>query len=371
MNTQLDTDINTVANAFEIDGEFVSASPYGAGHINDTYLVVFDHQGRLKRTILQRINHDIFKDVPALMENISRVCSHARSRLMAEGVSDADRRVLTLIPTHDGGSYHRDATGSYWRMYLFIENATGYDIVESTTQAYEAARAFGLFQKLLVDLPGKRLNETIPDFHHTPKRYAAFEAALEADTHNRAALAKSEIDWLIRRRDLAGALIDLHDKGLIPERVTHNDTKLNNVLIDNDTQEALCVIDLDTLMPGLSLYDFGDLVRTSTSPVAEDEPDAGKVEMQLPMFEALARGYLDAAGECLTPMEIAALPLGGMVITLTIGIRFLTDFLRGDRYFKTRRPNHNLERCRTQFALVDSIEAQRDAMDAVVRSASG
>ncbi len=366
-----DHNLKAVAEAFYIHGDYVSATPYGSGHINDTYLLVFDQAGKSARYILQRINHDIFKDVPALMANISRVCGHVQARLHAEDRPDASRRALTLIPTRDGAAFHQDAAGLFWRVYLFVENATGYDIIESTNQAYEAARAFGVFQKLLVDLPGKRLNETIPDFHHTPKRFAAFEAALKADTHNRAALAKPEIDWLLKHRELAGALLSLHRQGLVPERITHNDTKLNNVLIDNDTQEAVCVIDLDTLMPGLALYDFGDLVRTSTSPVAEDEMDASKVTMQMPMFEALARGYLEAAGEFLTPTEIASLPLSGMVITLTIGTRFLTDFLQGDGYFKTHRENHNLERCRTQFALVDSIEAQWDAMDAVVRSAVG
>ncbi len=362
-------DLRSIASAFQIWGDFVSAEPYGSGHINDTYALTFDQGGAGVRYLLQRVNHIIFTDVPGLMDNVARVCAHAQTRLAADGCPDASRRALTLIPTRDGAAFYLDATGNHWRVYIFVENATGHDIVESETQAFEAARAFGAFQKLLTDLPGERLNETIPDFHNTPKRYAAFEAALEADTHNRAAEVKVEIEWLQAQRDSTGALLDLHARGLIPERITHNDTKLNNVLLDNATGEAICVIDLDTLMPGLALYDFGDLVRTATSPVAEDEPDTSKVTMQLPMFGALVRGYLESAGEFLTPTEIANLPLSGRILTLTLAIRFMTDFLQGDVYYKIHHPNHNLQRCRTQIALVDSIDAQREAMDACVQAA--
>ena len=360
-------DLHSVAAAFRIQGDFAQARPYGSGHINDTYAVTFDQAGTPLRYLFQRINDRVFKNVPALMDNIARVSAHAQARLAAQGRPDASRRALTLVTTRDDQPYHRDDDGNHWRAYLFVENATGHDIVQSPEQAYQAARAFGHFQKLLVDLPGPRLHETIPDFHNTLKRFEAFEAALHADAHNRAANARPEIDWLLQRRELASALLQLHAQGLVPERITHNDTKLNNVLLDNHTHEALCVIDLDTVMPGLALYDFGDMVRTSTSPVAEDEPDPTRVAMRLPMFEALARGYLEAAGGFLTPDEVAALPLAGMVITLTIGTRFLTDYLNGDTYFKTHRPDHNLQRCRTQFALVDAIQAQRDDMDAIVQ----
>jgi len=364
-------DLRSIVGAFQIWGDFVSAKPYGSGHINDTYAVTFDQGGAAVRYLLQRVNHTIFKDVPALMENVSRVCAHAQARLAATGCPVASRRALTLIPTRDGAAFHRDDASNYWRVYIFVENASGHDIIENEAQAFEAARAFGTFQELLTDLPGERLNETIPDFLIAVTRYEAFEAALEADSHNRAAQAKAEIEWLLARRDRTSAILELHEQGLIPERITHNDTKLNNVLLDDATGEAICVIDLDTLMPGFSLYDFGDLVRTSTSPVAEDEPDASKVIMQMPMFESLVRGYLQSVGEFLTPVEITGLPLGGEIITVVAVIRFLTDFLQGDMYYKTRRPNHNLDRCRTQIALVDSIDAQRNAMDACVQAVAG
>ncbi len=361
-------DVKTVAKAFAIHGDYQSAERYGSGHINDTYLLTMNQAGAPVRYLLQRINHDVFTDVPRLMENISRVLGHMQARLADEAVVDATRRALTLVPTRDNELFHRDSDGLYWRSYLFVEGARSYDVVESSDLAYTAARAFGQFQRLLTDLPGDRLHETIADFHHTPKRFAAFEAVLESDPCDRARLARPEIEWLLARRDFAGSLLDLHAQGLIPERIAHNDTKLNNVLIDDATGEAICVIDLDTVMPGLALYDFGDLVRTSTSPVAEDEPDPSNVVMQMPMFRALAQGYLDAAGDFLTPGEIASLPLAGMVIALTIGMRFLTDFLQGDTYFKTQRPQQNLQRCRTQFAMVDSIDAQRKEMDSFVES---
>jgi Ser/Thr protein kinase RdoA (MazF antagonist) len=250
---------------------------------------------------------------------------------------------------------------------VFVERATGHDVIRNADQAFQAAKAFGAFQALLADLPGERLVETIPDFHHTPSRYAAFAAALAKDTHGRAREAAAEIAFAQARAGEVGLIVDAMARGEIPERVTHNDTKLNNVLLDNETQEGICVIDLDTVMPGSALYDFGDLVRTSTSPAAEDEVDLSKVRMQLPMFEALVRGYLASAGGFLTPRERALLPFAGKLITFEIGLRFLTDWLEGDVYFKVKRPRHNLDRLRTQFKLVESIEAQLPAMQALVR----
>lgn len=363
----MSVDLSSIASEFVLDGEFQSGASYGSGHINDTYKLVHDLNGSVRHYLLQRINHLIFKDPVALMENVERVTRHARQRLVESGASDIDRRVLTLLPTQDGGPVHRDSDGNYWRCYDFIESATGYDIIESPEQAYQAARAFGAFQALLTDLPGGRLNETIPDFHNTPSRYAAFEASLAADAHGKAADVADEIAFAQTHKDLADALLSRHRDGLIPERVTHNDTKLNNVLLDDATNEAMCVIDLDTLMPGLALYDFGDLVRTSTSPVAEDEQDASKVVMQMNMFQALVEGYLSTAKGFLTETEIACLPLSGQVITFEIGLRFLTDYLDGDTYFKTKYPEHNIHRCRTQFALVQSIADQLADMNAVVQ----
>jgi hypothetical protein len=353
-------DVRTVALHFQILGDFLSAGPYGSGHINDTYCVVFDQGGTHGRYILQRINHHIFRNPVALMENIRRVTEHLGGKSDQE--PDATRRRLTLIFARDGKPYHCDELGNYWRAYIFIENARTFDAVESTGQAFQTAKAFGRFQKRLADLPAPGLHDTIPDFHHTPKRFAALEKAVEADIANRAQQAKPEIEFALRHRGITGCLLDAK----LPERVTHNDTKFNNVMLDNTTGEGICVIDLDTVMPGLALYDFGDMVRTTTSPVKEDECDLRKVTMQFPMFEALVRGYLTTAAEFLTPAEKRCLPDSAKLITFEIGLRFLTDFLAGDTYFKIHREGHNLDRCRTQFKLVESIEQQETAMNRLV-----
>jgi hypothetical protein len=354
--------IPTVMRRFQICGDFVSAEPYGSGHINDTYCVRFDQEGTHVRYILQRINHNIFKNPEALMENIQRVTAHLTEKTMKE--HDRSRRVLTLIPTREGRSFYRDAVGNYWRTYVFIEKARTYDAVESPRQAFETAKAFGRFQKLLADLPAPRLQHTIPDFHHTPKRFVALKKAVEADVVNRSKRAKFEIEFAMQREAICDVLL----KAELPERVTHNDTKLNNVMLDDVTGEGICVIDLDTVMPGLVLYDFGDMVRTTTSPVKEDELDLSKVTMQFPMFEALVRGYLESADEFLSRSEKRLLVFSGKLITFEIGVRFLTDFLVGDTYFKTHREHHNLDRCCTQFKLVESIEQKEEWMNKVVES---
>jgi hypothetical protein len=359
---KLKHDVRAVTRHFLIPGEFLSAEPYGSGHINDTYCAKFDQGGSPVRYILQRINHNIFKNPVALMENIQRVTAHLEKKVT--GQPDASRRVLTLIPASGGLPYHRDAEGNHWRAYIFIEKARTFDAVESTEQAFKAARAFGQFQKLLADLPAPRLHDTIPDFHHTPKRFAALEKAILADSAHRAMLAQSEIQFALARKDSCSVLLDAN----LPERVTHNDTKFNNVMLDDATGEGICVIDLDTVMPGLALYDFGDMVRTTTSPAKEDERDLSKVKMQFPMFEALARGYLSTAAEFLTPAEKKLLAFSGKLITFEIGIRFLTDYLSGDVYFKVHRDGHNLDRCRTQFKLVESIEQQEKEMNKLVES---
>ena len=353
-------DVRSVASQFQIYGEFLSAGPYGSGHINDTYCAVFNQGGTSVRYILQRINHNVFKTPVALMDNIQRVTSHISGKVA--GLADFTRCGLTLIPTRDGRAWHCDAGGNYWRAYIFIEKAQTYDAVESPQQAFQAARAFGRFQKLLSDLPAPRLHDTIPDFHHTPKRFAKLEAAIAADSAHRARLAQPEIEFALNHKAMTGVLLSAG----LPERVTHNDTKLNNVMLDDQTGEGICVIDLDTVMPGLALYDFGDIVRTSTSPAREDERDLSKVKMQFPMFEAVARGYLTTAAEFLTAAERQHLVFSGKLITFEIGIRFLTDFLEGDTYFKVHREGHNLDRCRTQFALVESIEQQEDRMNKLV-----
>lgn len=356
--------IRGVARHFSIDGEFDGAAPYGSGHINDSYCAVFHESGRRVRYILQRMNSGIFKKPVAVMENIQRVTAHLAQQL--NGQSDCDRRVLSLIPARNGPNWFADEDGDYWRAYHFIEGATTYNAVQSTEQAFQAARAFGGFQQMLASLPAPRLHETIPDFHHTPKRFAAFESAVTADSANRAAQAKREIEFVFARRSIVGVLIDAN----LPERVTHNDTKFNNVLLDDETGEGICVIDLDTVMPGLAAYDFGDMVRTTTSSTMEDERDLSKVSVEFPLFEALVRGYLSSAGDFLTKAEKQLLAFSGKLITFEIGIRFLTDYLSGDTYFKTHRQGHNLDRCRTQFKLVESMEQQGERMSRLVAELS-
>lgn len=359
-------DLSTVSAQFQIDGDFIDGAPYGSGHINDTYALRFRASEGTVRYIFQRVNHNIFKDVPQLMANIRRVTQHVRAKLESMPDRDPDRETLTVIPTVDGAAFHRDRSGDYWRAYVFIEGARTYDEVESIDQAYHAAHAFGTFQSTLLDLAGSRLVETIPDFHHTPKRFAALEAALESDACNRAASAKAEIEFALARKPMTGRLIDLLTAGTLTERITHNDTKINNVMLDDETGRGVCVIDLDTVMPGLVLYDFGDQVRTTTATAAEDERDLSKVTFRLDMFESLARGYLDAARDFLSPAEVDCLAFSGKLITFEIGIRFLADYLSGDVYFKTHRSGHNLDRTRTQFEMVRQMEENAEAMSAVV-----
>ena len=355
-------DIGAVARHFEICGEFLEAKPYGSGHINDTYRAFFDVGGVQTPSILQRINHNVFKKPVALMENIQRVTGHLAAQLAAN--PDKCRRVLCLIPARDGMNWHVDAEGNHWRAYRFIDKARTYDAATSTAQAFQAAKAFGQFQHQLADLPAPALHETIPDFHNTPKRFAALEQAIAADVACRATLAKPEIEFALAHRPIVSVLLDAN----LPARVTHNDTKFNNVMLDDATGEGICVIDLDTVMPGLALYDFGDMVRTTTSPAQEDEPDLSKVTMQFPMFEALVRGYLSSAGGFLTKEEKQYLAFSGKLITFEIGLRFLTDYLAGDTYFRVHREGHNLDRCRTQFKLVESIEEQEETMNRLVES---
>jgi Ser/Thr protein kinase RdoA (MazF antagonist) len=350
------------ARKFQIDGEFLEAQPFGSGHINDTYRVMFRNGGEPFFHILQRINRDIFRNPDALMENIQRVTAHLSTQVA--DLPDRDRRVSRLIPARAGKAWHVDERGDYWRAYFYISGARTYDAVENTEQAFQAARAFGHFQQMLANLPLPRLHDTIPDFHNTPKRFEALLAAISADSKNRAMLVQPEIEFALAHEPIVAVLFDAN----LPERVTHNDTKFNNVLLDEVTGEGICVVDLDTVMPGLTPYDFGDMVRTTTSPTAEDERDLSKVTMHFPMFEALVRGYLSAAETFLTREERKFLAFSGKLISFEIGIRFLTDFLSGDTYFKTHRQGHNLDRCRTQFKLVESIEQQEDAMEQLVES---
>lgn len=347
-------------------GDYMFGEPYGSGHINDTYAVTYSQGHKPVKYIHQRINAHVFREPAKLMENISRVTDHQRRKLLEAGESEITRFCLQLVRTKDERPFYIDEEGKYWRTYIFIENAHSYDVVETPKQAYEAAAAFGRFQKTLVDLPGGRLHEIIPDFHNTRKRYEALLRAVQADAFDRVKLCEKEIAFAQEHRAISSLLVDLLAAGRLPERITHNDTKLNNVLLDDLTQGGICVIDLDTVMPGSALYDFGDLVRTSASSAAEDEKDLGKVYMQIPMFEALARGYLAEARDFLTDLEKEHLAFSGRLISFEIGLRFLTDFLNNDTYFKTKFDRHNLVRCRTQFKLVQSIEENEKQMRQII-----
>lgn len=359
-------DLRAVIAQFEVPGDFVDAQPYGTGHINDTYLVRMRQTEAVVPWIVQRINHRIFKDVAGLMDNILRVTRHVRGRLGAIPGSDVRRETLTVIPTRAGQPYLQDASGDFWRTYIFITGARTYDEVQGRAMAREAATAFGRFQKLLMDLPAPALHETIPLFHHTPNRFARLEAALATDAATRADSCRAEIEFALARKSTTSILVDAIAAGALPLRVTHNDTKINNVMIDDQDGRGVCVIDLDTVMPGTVLYDFGDEVRTTTGTAAEDERDLQKVRFQIDMFDALVEGYLAAARDFLVPAEIDHLAFSGRLITFEIGIRFLTDYLEGDVYFKTHRPGHNLDRTRTQFAMVRQMEERAAEMDRIV-----
>jgi Ser/Thr protein kinase RdoA (MazF antagonist) len=361
-----ESQLQEISKQFQIYGEILHAETCKIGHINETYSASYDQGGTRVRYIHQKINRSVFKDPEAVMENVVRVTKHLRNKLEALKARDITRRCLTIVPTRDGKSSCRDSSGEYWRTFVFVEGVQTYESVSSPQQALEAGRAFGFFQNLLVDLPGPRMADTIPHFHHTRKRFQAFQKAIEQDHFNRAASAKAEIDFALKQESVVDVLLNALAQKKIPERITHNDTKFNNVMLDTVTGEAMCVVDLDTVMPGCVLYDFGDMVRTATSPTMEDELDLSKVRMQMPMFKKLAEGYLETAGQFLTKAEKSYIAFAGRLITLTIGLRFLTDHLAGDTYFRIHRPGHNLDRCRTQFKLVDSIRQQEEPMQAHV-----
>jgi len=354
--------LREISKRFQIYGEILHAETLKIGHINETYSATYSQGGTRVRYIHQKINKNVFKNPAAVMKNVTRVTTHLRKKLEAQNVRDLTRRALIVIPTREGTSCFLNGDDGVWRTFLFIEGVETFEAVQTIEQAYQAGRAFGEFQHLLVDLPGERLHETIRDFHNTRKRFTALQQAIQSDQHNRAKDAKPEIDFALAHEPIVDVILNAMAKRKIPERITHNDTKFNNVMLDVLTGEAMCIVDLDTVMPGCALYDFGDMVRTTTSPTLEDEVDLSKVKMQMPMFKKLAEGYLSTAGNFLTKNEKSYIAFSGKLITFEIGIRFLTDFLTGDTYFRIHRPGHNLERCRTQFKLVESIEKQEAAM---------
>jgi hypothetical protein len=358
-------DIQDIVRHFEFEGTYKSTEPYGAGHINDTYIAHFQASNYPRRYILQRINQNVFLNPEGLMSNIQAVTNHLRNKIIAAG-GDPNRETLTLIPTQDGECYIKTDQGDYWRAYVFINDAQTYEVVRNHDHVYNAAKAFGVFQKQLSDFPPNQLFETIPNFHNTRLRFEAFLEAVEKDALNLAKSCETEIRFATERVAETSILVDMLEQGELPERITHNDTKFDNVMIDDETGEGVCVIDLDTVMPGLTLYDFGDSIRSIANPAAEDEQDLGKVLFDSQAFNCFADGFLDAVGGMLIPIEIEQLPFSAILMTMECGMRFLTDHLQGDIYFKTHRRNQNLDRCRTHFKLVQDMEEQYDEMVRIV-----
>ena len=345
-----------IAENFAVSGNIVRCEHYGSGHINGTYCVETDAG---KRYILQKINDHVFQDVPALMENIARVTDYLGAR------ADDPRKSMHLVKTREGENVLHIESG-WWRMYDFVEGSLCLQAAETAEDFYQSAVAFGMFQRDLSEFPAQTLHETIAKFHDTRNRYVQFHEALNADPLGRASGVKAEIDFALAREEEAGALMRLLEAGKLPLRVTHNDTKLNNVLLDAETRTPLCVIDLDTVMPGLAAFDFGDSIRFGASTAAEDETDLSKVEMSLELFETYAKGFLSACGASVWPLEKETLPLGAKLMTLECGVRFLTDYISGDTYFHIERPNHNLDRCRTQFKLVADMENKWSEMQKII-----
>lgn len=355
---------------FRFTGKLTSLCAYGSGHINDTFLLVFeDSRNRQSKKILQRMNKSIFADPVELMENIMNVTTYLRKQIIENG-GEPDRETLNVIPSLDGKPYYVDLYGEYWRAYQFIEGASSYDQVKKPEDFYQSAVSFGNFQKLLADFPADTLHETIPGFHDTAARFAALKRVVEEDTCGRAEAVKDEIAFAYAREGITRTLGDMLAANELPLRVTHNDTKLNNIMIDDVTGKGICVIDLDTVMPGLAVNDFGDSIRFGASTAAEDETDLSKVHCDMDLFEIYTKGFIEGCGGRLTPKELEMLPMGAKVMTFECGIRFLADYLEGDHYFKIHREGHNLDRCRTQFRLVEDMERKWDIMKGIVRKYS-
>lgn len=360
------SDLLRIAEKFDTRGKAENIAPHGNGHINDTYLLTCrGEQGEICRYILQRMNHEVFKDPGGLMENITGVTSFLRKKIEENG-GNPEREALNVIFLKNGGSYSEEADGTFWRMYRFVEGADSYDVVERPEDFYESAVAFGHFQNLLAEYPAESLHETIPNFHNTIDRLDKFKKAVEADVVQRADTVREEIQFVMDRQKDCRVLCDMLASGEIPLRVTHNDTKLNNIMLDHQTGKGICVIDLDTVMPGSALYDYGDSIRFGANTGAEDEKDLSKISCDLELFALYTKGFIEGCEGSLTEKEIRMLPMGAKLMTLECGIRFLTDYLEGDHYFKIHRPEHNLDRCRTQFCMVKDMEEKWDQMREIV-----
>jgi hypothetical protein len=345
-----------ITGRFAVEGRLVSLEPQPGGHINDSWLAVWDGPEGRRRFLLQHVNRFVFRQPEKVMENMVRVTRHLTTRLARESVREPERRVLRLVPTRDGATHHRDSDGEVWRLLVWIEGTRSTECAESPAEARAAAASFGRFLRQLADLPGAPLHETIPDFHDTPGRLAALERAVAADRAGRVESVRAEVESILDRRPLGHSLADGVARGELKLRTSHNDAKISNVLFDERSGEPLCVVDLDTVMPGLALHDFGDLVRSGVSDSAEDERDLERVSIRVPVFEALARGFTEGAMEVLSPRERSLFPTAARVITLEQAARFLTDHLEGDPYYRIDRPDHNLDRARSQIRLVESLD---------------
>ena len=357
-------EIVEVCRCFNIKGEATQHKVVTGGHINSTNLVSFNENGEIKKYLVQGINTHVFRSPDNLMDNIVSVTQYLKNKISEAG-GNPDRETLTFIPAKDGRYYYY-YNGKCWRIYAYVDKAYTVNLIENSTVFENAGRSFGMFQRHLSDYPMKNLHETIKDFHNTPKRLEALRNSVEADVKGRAASVEAEIKFAFDRTEDAKYVLDLHKKGLIPLRVTHNDTKLNNILFDEDTNEGICVIDLDTIMPGLSLYDFGDAIRFGGNTTYEDDENLDNVKISIELFESFARGFLSACAKALTRTEVECLAFSAKLMTFECGVRFLTDYLDGDVYFKTKYPEHNLVRARNQFRLVEEIEKHLPEMNEIV-----
>ena len=359
--------VNNLKEIFALftgEGTFLSGEPYGSGHIHDTFRIQTVENDK-DDYILQRLNKKIFKNIPELQDNIERVTIHLRKKLESVPGSEIKRECLTLIPARNGNSWIIDSDGEYWRMYIFITNHRSYDIVDSPDKAFEGGKAIGRFQAMLADLPGKPLFETIPFFHNIEKRLDTIHRIIEENPKGRVVKTRAEIDFVLKRAEDMKVILRLGKENKIPLRITHNDTKFNNILLDQN-DKALCVIDLDTVMPGYVHYDFGDSIRTVANTAAEDEKELSKVKMDIKMYEAYARGYLSETKDTLNAVEKEYLAFAPRLITYTIAVRFLTDYIDGDQYFKIHHEHHNLQRARAQLKLVESMEEQYESMKNII-----
>ena len=359
--------VEEAIEGFQHDGTLVSAVTYGNGHINNTFLLTFENEdGSNQKTILQQMNKNVFQKPVELMENIMNVTSYLQEIIIKNG-GDSKRETLNVFPAKDGRPYYIDSAGEYWRAYRFIDDAICYEKVDCPDDFYQSGFSFGNFQKLLAEYPAETLHETISGFHDTRARFQVFKQAVEEDVCGRASQVQPEIEFVLQHEHLANVFSEMMDREELPLRVTHNDTKLNNIMIDKKTKKGICVIDLDTVMPGLAMNDFGDSIRFGASTAAEDEQDLDKVSCSMELYEAYTKGFIEGCGGRLTEKEIDLMPMGAQVMTYECGMRFLTDYLQGDVYFKTHREGQNLDRCRTQFKLVEDKEKKWDTMCEIVQ----